>query len=533
MIAFAIACGAESSAGPAPVTANKRAKPGVTLPRPPAASATGRPNAPATQPIARPQSGSLPAAFAELEENVPVSVERVGAGGRWLAACVARTDSDKNGRLAVEIGPSGAFLGDTLLVELVIGGRKPEVIDDLYAHDPTGRFVAFRRGEKSLLRDLDSSVELDLATLDWDARDDALPRGSHRALAFDPRGEILAYVRRRGGRPEVVLRTLGTGAERAVADLPGEPHRMAWDGTGEQLVISAVADDTSGNQRLDWPAPAAKGPRLTCSGPLPRMRATPEIGDRPSTFVVPRSGGSARFVPDFAVPFGASVIVRAQDGALLLASAGGRKALTTASCGARILFADPARGLLLVACPGKNPQRAGVELVGAGYRLELGVEVQPTSIDAWPDQPKRLVPVYPGTDALVVDLERRVTIRLDPGDQVIATSGSRALVRRQGAVLVLDVEKNTTKILAAKLPPLPAILIQGPLAVVGVELFDVRENAPVGTVSGRPLALTALGDVLVARGNPPSAERLATGPLRWEHPPKEKSNLGAGARMVR
>jgi hypothetical protein len=514
------------------MTAEKRAKPGVTTPRP-GTTATARPSATASQTIDRPVPGSLPLAFAEIEESVPVSVERVGPGGRWLAACVARTDSDKNGRLAVEIGPSGAFLGDTLLVELVVGGRKPEVIDDFYAHAPNGRVVAFRRGEKSLLRDLDSGTEVDLATLDWDARDDALPRGSHRALAFDPRGEILAYVRRRAGRSEVVLRTLATGAERTVTDLPGEPHRIAWDGTGEQLVVSAVADDTSGNGKLDWPAPAAKGPRLTCSGPLPRLRATPEIGDRPSTFVVPRTGGSARFVPDFAAPFGASVVVRSQDGELLLAAAGGRRALTTASCGARILFADPARGLLLVACPGKNPQRAGVELVGAGYRLELGVEVQPTSIDAWPDQPKRLVPVYPGTDALVVDLERRVTIRLEPGDQVIATSGPRALVRRRGSVVVLDVEKNTTKTLAAKLPPLPAIVTQGTLAVVGVELFDVREDSPLGAVSGRPLALTAFGDVLVARGNPPSAERLATGPLRWERPPTAKTNLGAGARMVR
>jgi hypothetical protein len=532
VIAFAIACGAESAAGSAPVTAGKRAKPGLTPPRP-GATATPRPSAPSSQPITRPAPGSLPAAFAEIEENVPVSVERVGPAGRWLAACVARTDSDKNGRLAVEIGPSGAFLGDTLLVELVVGGRKPEVVDDLYAHDPSGRFIAFRRGEKSLLRDLDSGAELELATLDWDARDDALPRGNHRALAFDPRGELLAYVRRRAGRSEVVLRTLGTGAERTVTELPGEPHRMAWDGTGEQLVISAVADDTSGNGRLDWPVPGAKGPRLTCSGPLPRLRATPDVGDRPSTFVVPRSGGSARFVPDFAAPFGASVVVRAQDGELLLAGLGGRKALTTASCGARILFADPTRGLLLVACPGKNAQRAGVELVGPGYRLELGVEVQPTSIDAWPDQPKRLVPVYPGSDALVVDLERRVTIRLEPGDQVIATSGPRALVRRQGTVVVLDVEKNTAKTLAAKLPPLPTVLIQGTLAVVGVELFDVREDASLGSVSGRPLALTGFGDVLVARGNPPSAERLATGPLRWERPPREKSNLGAGARMVR
>jgi hypothetical protein len=324
LFALLLACGAESSARPASRAGERPAPSGRARPAlaPPGASATGRRTA-----IVPPRP--LPALpLAEIDEAVPVSLERVGFGGRWLVACIARADSDGNGRLAVEIGPTGALTGDTLSAELVVGGRKPEVIDDLLGHDPSGRFVAVRRGGKTLLMDLATGGELDLKTLDWDDRDDTLPLRAHRSLSFDPRGEILAYVRRRAGRSDVVLRTLTNGSERAVLDLPGEPHRMAWDGTGEELVISTVADDTNGNGRLDWPAPAAKKPRLVCSGPLPRMRATPEIGDRPSTFVVARAGGAARFVPDFAAPFGASVIVRAADGELLLAGPGGKKTLT-------------------------------------------------------------------------------------------------------------------------------------------------------------------------------------------------------------
>jgi hypothetical protein len=459
--------------------------------------------------------------LAVIGEAVPVSVERVGLGGHWLVACAARTDSDKNGRIAVEIGAGGVLTGDSLGVELVVGGRKPQTIDDLLAYDPSGRFVAVRREGKAVLVDLFMASELELSTLDWDDRDDALPFRAHRALAFDPRGELLAYVRRRAGRPEVVLRALETGAERHVLEVPGEPHRMAWDGTGEQLVVSTVADDTSGNGRLDWPAPTAKGPRLSCSGPVARLRTTPEVGDRPSTFVAPRSGGSARFVPDFAAPFGGSVVVRAQDGALLLAGPNGRQPLTPASCGARILHADPGRGLLVVACAGKNPQRAAVELVGVGYRLALGVEIQPTSIDAWPDRPTRLFSLYPGSDALLVDLERKATLRLEPGDQVVATSGSRALVRRRGAIVVVDAEKKSTKTVVEKLPPLPFVLVQGSLAVVGSDVVDVLRDDPLGSISGRPLALTPSGEVLVAQGGPPSAERLALGPLVWELPPVE------------
>jgi hypothetical protein len=465
---------------------------------------------------------------------VPLSVERVGYGGHWLLACTARTDSDGNGRIAVDVAPSGNLVGDLLDVELVVGGRKPERVEDLLADDPTGRFVVVRREGKAWLIDVAGGKDLDLKTLDWDDRDDALPLRAHRALTFDPRGELLAYVRRRGNRPEVVLRTLTSGTERTVSDLPGEPQRMAWDGTGAQLVITTVADDTNGNGRLDAAAPAAKGPRFGCSGPIPRLRVPPEVGDRPSTFVVPRSGGAARFVPDFATPFGSAVVVRAADGELLLASGSGKKALTPASCGARILFGDPARGLLLVACPGKNPQRATVELVGAGTRLELGVEVQPTSIDAWPGSPTRLVALYPGVDALLFDLERRTTLRLEAGDQVLASGGARALVRRRGAILLVDVDKNSTKTLVPKLPPLPFIVVQGTMAVVGTAVVDVLRDDPLGTVSGRPLALTPSGDVLVARGGPPSAERLALGPLVWERPmERDPSKDPSGARMLR
>ncbi len=531
---FALACGAESSARPAPHGGQRSVSPPRETGRAPSPAASSKHRAGAlAPPFPTPGPTPLPFALAEIGDAVPFSLERVGLGGRWLAACTARADSDKNGRVAVEIGASGALTGDALGAELFVGGRKPELIDDLLAYDPTGRFVAIRRGGKALLVDLAAGSEIDLATLGWDDRDDALPLRAHRALAFDPRGEVLAYVRRRAGRPEVALRTLASGAEQIVTDLPGEPYRMAWDGTGEQLVVFTVADDTSGNGRLEWPAPAAKGPRFGCSGPLPRFTATPELGDRASVFVAPRAGGSARFFPDFAIPFGSGVVVRSASGELLLASAGGRKTLAASTCGARILASDPWRGLLIVACPGKNPQKAGVELVGVGYRLELGVEIQPTSIDVWPDRPVRLVAIYPGTDALLLDLERRTTVRLEPGDQVIATSGARALVRRKNAVVLFDTERNTTKLLVPKLPRLPFVLVEGSVAVVGSEVVDASKDDPLGSISGRALALTPTGEVLVARGGPPSAERLALGPLTWEHPTPPASNVGSGARMLR
>jgi hypothetical protein len=534
LFAFALACGAESFAGPAPESGERRiaprtsgARPGERVPE------TKRPSA-LTPPFPGPRASAPLLPLAALPDAVPLSLERVGFGGHWLVACTARTDTDKNGRIAVDVGPAGALVGDALGIELVVGAGKPESIDDLLAYDPTGRFVVVRRANRAWLVDAGGGKDLDLTGLDLDDRDDALPRQGHRALAFDPRGELVAYVKRRANRPEVVIRSLTSGVEHAVTDVPGEPYRIAWDGTGEQLVVTTVADDTSGNGRLDWPAPAAKGRRFACSGPLPRFRVTPDIGDRPTTFVAPRAGGAARFVPDLAVPFGATVVVRAPDGELLLVSGAARKLLTPASCGARILFADPTRGLLLVGCPGKNPQKAAVELVGVGYRLELGVEVQPTSIDAWPGAPTRLVALYPGLDALLVDIERRAIVRLEAGDQVLTTSGGRALVRRRGSIVLVDVDKSSTRTLVPRLPRLPHVLVHGTTAAVGVDVLDVLRDEPLGAVSGRPLALAASGEALVARGGPPSAERLALGPLVWEKPAERAGESASpGARMLR
>lgn len=449
---------------------------------------------------------------------MPFSLIEVGSGGRWFATCVAREDTDHDGKLAVFAGPAGVLRGDRLSPELVVAGRAGIALEDLYAVDPRGGWLALRHSGRNVLLHVESGGEIDLASLDWDGRDDDLPEAHHRALAFDPHGELVAYVRRRGGHSNVVLRTLVTGAERDVTDLAGEPFRIAWEGTGESLVISVVAEDTNQNGRLEWPARAAKRSRLSCPSPIASFPVNPNVGDRPSTFVAPRAGGPARFVPDFVVPFGANVVVRAADGQLLLDGPGGRRALTASSCAGRILHADPERGLLLVACPGKNPQRAAVELVGPGYRLELGVEVQPTAIDVWPSTPERLVPLYPGSDALLVDLDRRASVRLDPGDQVLATSGPRALVRRRGTLVLLDVDQETTKTLLTSLPRLPSVLSDGPLAAVGTWILDLAAGEVIGSVSARPLSLTPTGHALVPQGGPASAERLAHGPLRWERP---------------
>jgi len=463
-----------------------------------------------------------PAVLAEVPEAVPLTVLEVGRGGRWLVQCAARVDTDRSGDLRVTVGTLGALGGDALVRELVVGGTAARPIDDFLGFDPQGRYVVVKTGNAISLLDTATRAAVDLGALGFDARDDVLDHRQHRALAFDPRGEILAYLRRTEP-PSLVLRTLASGEERVVTGLGGEPFRLAWDGRGETLVATVISQDTTNDGRLTFPVRLASRPRLRCDGPIPRFQLSTENGDRPTSVVVHRDGSLGPKLADLALPFGTGVVRRAVDGVLTLERGSERTALTKADCGARVLHAAPELGLLLVACAGgKVPQKAEVELVGAGFRKALGLTLQPLAIDRWPEPAARLHALYPGTDTVLVDLKERRTMLLKPGDRVLAILGSRAFVRRDKALQVIDVERQAERTLVSAVPRAARTLIELPLAIVGAELLDLDKEQRLGSLDGRPLALTTNGDVLVAEGGSESGESLALGPLRWHRslPPK-------------
>ncbi|HEX5099001.1 MAG TPA: hypothetical protein VFV94_05850, partial [Polyangiaceae bacterium] len=443
-------------------------------------------------------------ALAELRETGAVTLEAAADNGGWITVCHPGATPPR---------PA-----------LIRGEHDAEPIDDLLAWDQAGRWVVTREQGKPMLVDVITGDRTDLAALGFDDRDDALDRRPHRALAFDPRGEVLAYVRRRGA-PELVLRARPGGDERLVKALPGEPWRMTWDQNGETLVVSVIAEDTTKNGSLDFPVRRRVAPRLACSGLLPKFRIGPEVGDRPTTVLVSRDGASVTLAPDFVAPFGRGFIARGRDGALSLVRGTVRQPLADAECLGRVLVADPSRSLALVSCTNdkpppapngtKRPKRVGVELVGVGYRQELGVVVQPMALDRWPEMPRRLVPIYPGMETMLIDLDQRRALTLKPGDRVLATSGAHALVRRERALLAFDADQSTETPLVQNVAPFAGLVVSGSLAAVGTTLLDAAVPRVVGTLPGRPLLLTPSGDALVAEGGTASADAFARGPLRW------------------
>ena len=497
------------------------AHPGRPSARRPVAQKTPLPTASAEPPEPAASAGRptpLPGPLAEIEGDAPITLETVGHAGRFLSYCAARADSDGNGRLEVRAGAAGALSGDQLRPELAIGGRQAELIDDLLGYDAGGRFVVVRTARIVSLIDVFGGARVDLSALGFDDRDDVLQNRHHRALAFDPRGEWLAYLRQ-ADTTTLVLRELTSGQERVLSPLPGDPWRLEWDASGEWLVVWSVVEDGNKNGRLDWPARIAKKARMACDPPVPRFSVNPEVGDRPSAVVVRRDGADARVVTDFLMPYGKDLLTRAKDGPLVLEREGKKRTIATAECGARVLHADPTRGQLLIACTnGKTPLRASVELLTPAGRLDLGVTVQPTNIDRWPGAPTRLFPLYPGSEVLLLDLERKKPLSLRPGDRVVTTSGTRALVRRAASLFFYDAETATETPLVSDTGRFANVVVDGSLVAVGSRVIDVGAGKLLGTVDGRPLALTPEGDVLVADGGAADAERLARAPLRWRKP---------------
>lgn len=448
----------------------------------------------------------------------PTVFEMAGSDGSWVALCQGRRDTNGDGHVGVDVGRRGKLSGDRMQSYLVLGDGKGEAIDELAAYDPTGRWLVVMQHGRLVLLDSRSDKRLDLSALGADARDDALPYRQHRALSFDAGGTRLLYVRQSAGKTHVVVRDLVSGAETTIDPGPGRLWRARLSPDGSKVVLRMIVDDTNKNGKLEWPVPARKTNPWRCHGPIPTYPSWLSRGDEPTVKVAPSSGGSAKVVPGFAVPFGRSLLVRDADGRLSLErDPGDPVQLADNKCGARVLHADAARGLVLVACSAPRG-RSPLALVGAGYHQDLKVDLAAAPPDRFPAGRSRLLALYPGADTALMDLDTRKLTLLHRGDRVIATSRARALVQRGRRLVIHDVDHAPEHVLEGRTDRLPDARATGRFAVVAPLVVDVGAGKLLGKVSGRPLAVSSAGLVLVAQGRQARAHQLSGGPLRWIEP---------------
>mgnify|MGYP001548574692 CR=1 FL=1 len=455
-----------------------------------------------------------PPSFGDIGSAGPVKLLAASASGAWVALC----DGE----------PSAA--------KLVLGSGTGEAIEDVLARDASGRYVVASQGGAAVLFDAVSGTRVNLSELGADVRSVRADYAEHRALSFDASGRYLAFLRRSGAASSVVVRTLESGGERVIAAGAGEVFRLRLSADARFVTLEALREDTNHNGKLDWPAPEETSRPSACERTaLPKFRSFgyQGRGDALTRAVVALETGALRDVPQLVTTLGSSLLLREADGSLQLEHAGKRAPMAPANCAARVLFADAERGLVLTTCAPPPPKKKKngaatpapggkreVWLFGAGYSKNLQSELYETSLDRDSVTGVRLVPLYPGSEAGLLDLERRELLPLATGSRVLATNGALALIWRDSDLYRYDAVAKTEQRLARGVLKTLELLQTGnavllsPFVVVGVE-------GPALVSPAQPLALSSSGFLLIGAATLDSLPSVAPaqgtlrGPLHW------------------
>lgn len=403
---------------------------------------------------------------------------------------------------------------------LVLGAGPGEPVEDVYASDSAGRYLVASLGGVAWLIDTLTGERVDLSALGADVRRARVDYAVHRALSFSADGQLLAYLRHQDGKASIVLRQLEGGTERVFPTAAGDVLRLELSADARYVSFDALREDTSKNGKLDWPVPEEPAAKVGCEPEkLPRFRsfAYQGRGDQPTRALLATSDGSLRDVPGLITPVGESALVRDPDGSLKLEQRGKRAPFAPASCDGRVLFADAQRQLALVTCTlPKKPGKREVWLFGPGYSKNLRVELYETATDRQAQSGVRLVPLYPGSESALVDLERRELLPLAAGSRVVAVAGERALLWRGTELTSYDARSKTERSVARGVTRNPDLLQTGQALLLTPFVVIGAEPPALTSPTDRPLALSNRGHVLGAAQAPgvPSGAAIE-GPLHW------------------
>ena len=477
------------------------------------------PNAVAT-PQATPAASAALSSFgdAPFASDGPLLLEASASDGRWLAVCQARKDNDGDGKRAVNFGPLGDAHGDALERYLVAPSEELR-IDGLLQASDDGRHALLMQSGALVLWDSQSGQRLDLSALGADARLSAESFSELRTAAFDTSGERLLYVRAAPGsaHQRVVVRNLLDGGEREFDPGPGPIWRARFAPGGVFAVLEMMTQDSNKNGRTDFPAPLLSTPRA-CAARPGRFHTWAPRGDRPETVLLPLNGAAVIHEPALLMPVGDAMLLRDEDGALLLERAGKKRLVEPAACKGRLVHSDALRELFIVGCAQKKKTgRVSLELVTRTDRKPLGIELSSVELDRDPSDSPRLVALYPGSDSALFDADRLDVLPLQTGDVVLATRAGHALLRRGKTLVFYDADTHTELPLPFVLDKYPDVFVSPPFAFVSPVLVNLDTAQVVSVSQARPLALSSRGQLLIAEGES-TTSGLVNGPLRWLTP---------------
>ncbi|NRD43300.1 hypothetical protein [Corallococcus exiguus] len=452
--------------------------------------------------------------------------------GRWLLACQAREDTNGDGRIESVFGFHGNIVGDALRPYLFLEPGAGIRIDEVLAVAPTGRFLVLVRDTTLWLLDVATREEKVLASRV--APDTTSPHPPTRA-SFSRDGLRLLYLRPEGGRPVAVVRDLPQGTERVLDAGHGLLGQAMLDPSGQWAVFDVV-EDTNSDGKESWPHEDTSLASATCRGPVISSSHFGWDGDTPVRRYRRVEGGPLLQGDDLLQPMGEGMLRRAPDRSLFLEHADGRRETwVSSSCNGTLVFADPAREQVLVACE-TQPDLGALEFHGARVHQSLGWQMylpHPDKFIHLVGRDGRLLSSWLPSERepsnsvhTVIDLERR-TVRVAPFGRVVAALGTNALLQehiesaelncRCGQRLWLwNLEKVIPNVLTESTDL--GLLWAGDTVLVMGKRVDLRTGKVLGDASDGALALDIRGRVL--RPSPSAVKEpgasAQSGPVRWE-----------------
>jgi hypothetical protein len=308
----------------------------------------------------------LPPRHNPIGTSDPTLLLGAARDGSWVAICQARADTNHDGRIAFHFGLHGDVYGDALSAYLVLGAGPGKPIDRFLGNDPSGRWVAYARGQRRWLLDTITGSEVAL-----DSSPALVPPPLLRPQ-FDSTGATLLYLTGDESHPKAVLRRLSDGHESDLDSGPGILWRATFSPDGKHVVMRVVDQDTNGDGRLRAPVNYTDRSSNPC-GVAAVSLSTTNATDEPSWRVARVSDGVACDVRNFEGTFGDAILRRTDSGSLVSEDGDSTRELLPASCGVHVLKADGRDDTVVVAC---TREMNGLEVLHGGRRVRTGCRLK-------------------------------------------------------------------------------------------------------------------------------------------------------------
>jgi hypothetical protein len=147
---------------------------------------------------------------------------------RWVAACFAIADTDRDGKIEVMVGRHGETFGDKTEPYLLFAGTPPEAVDEFVGASPDRRFLAFVQQGRLWLVDAELQRRRDLSVLRPDLAERTHPALPHEAIAFSS-DQRAVVARRSAAQTEVLLLDLISGADDVIYTTTSDVPRLVLE----------------------------------------------------------------------------------------------------------------------------------------------------------------------------------------------------------------------------------------------------------------------------------------------------------------